>query len=170
MFRLPMVRCYLLERGGEAQSRSLRFVPYNEFELWKYLMANKYRFLVLEAEESLWIDEEERKRMPGVYDRFHSERVHQVRLLRYLERPRMFVPTFRYFPEQDYERRKKAFLHHYEPETALVRTFGFGSPIEETPGWWIFRKEPIRRRTTTETAALLDDTMVARLASDALDE
>ena len=161
MLRIPMVRCYLLERGAEAQTRSLRFVPYNEFELWKYLMSHKYRFLVLEPEESLWIDDEERKRMPGVYEKFGSERVHQVRLLRYLERARMFVPIFRYFPESDYERRKKAFLHHYDNEIAIAKSLGFSNPVEEMAGWWIWRKEAPKRRTT-ESGPLLDDTMVSR--------
>ncbi len=159
--RTPMVRCFLLERGAEAQTRSLRFVPYNEFELWKYLMVHKYRFLVLEPEESVWIDEEERKRMPGVYDKFGSERVHEVRLLRYLERPRMFVPIVRYFPESDYERRKKSFLAHYDSELAIVRSLGFPSPVEETPGWWIWRKEAPRRKTS-ESSPHLDDSMVLK--------
>ena len=161
MFRIPMVRCFLLEKGAEAQTKSLRFVPYNEFELWKYLMGHKYRFHILEAEESLWIDDEERGRMPGIYEKFRAERVHQVRLLRFLERPRMFVPILRYFPESDYERRKKAFLNHYDSEIAISKGLGFGSAVEETPGWFISRKETPRRRNT-EVHDLLDDSAVFR--------
>jgi hypothetical protein len=153
-----MVRCFLLEKGAEAQTKSLRFVPYNEFELWKYMMGHKYRFIVLEAEESLWIDDDERARMAGIYDKFRAERVHQVRLLRYLDKARMFVPIHRYFPEQDYDRRKKFFVNHYDAEISVSKSLGFGSPVEETPGWWIARREAAKRRNTDS----FDDSAVLR--------
>ena len=49
-----MVRCRL--DGGE-DAASLRYVPLNEFELWRYLMQTRHHRTVVVDEVSAWMSE-----------------------------------------------------------------------------------------------------------------
>src|SRR4030095_7090916 len=54
---VPMVRCRL-DASEEESPRTLRYVPLDEFGLWRYLMEHRHHRDVWSEEVSIWVAEE----------------------------------------------------------------------------------------------------------------
>lgn len=64
--RFLLVRCEVENARGE---HSLRYVEYNQFRLWQYLMANKHNIVVKKAGMGLWLPMREWESQAHLFER-----------------------------------------------------------------------------------------------------
>ena len=56
---IKLVRCLLTKKKGSKKKPETRFIPYQEFELWKYYLSGQYHFSISNEEIFLWLPQEE---------------------------------------------------------------------------------------------------------------
>jgi hypothetical protein len=108
-----VVRCLVRKFPGDDSVTEIRFIPYTEFELWKYLMTTQYRFDVSREEIHLYLPREEYERNEAVFSRLPRFEVVKITLYFFLKEDQVLVPVVRYFPSADYARIKPVYLKHY---------------------------------------------------------
>lgn len=111
---IKLVQCRLSKKKGSKNKFETRFVPYQEFELWKYFITRQYEFQISREEIFLWLPKREFDRKK---DRFlHADwiPVHKVTLYFFLKNEGVLVPVTRFFQESDYNKVKPLFLKHFE--------------------------------------------------------
>ncbi len=134
MSKIAMVKCFILKSGDDPINRECRYVPLNEFEFWKYYMEQHNQFQIFEEVESLWIDEEEKKKYPQIYKRLDLEEVKEIKIFVFSYKTQLIMPVTRYIEESKYKEIKRVLVSHYsEPNKNAVRE------IKERNGYWIKR-------------------------------
>jgi hypothetical protein len=134
MCRIPMVKSFVLKKGDDPNKKECRYIPHNEFRLWKYYMQNHHKFLVMDEQESLWIDEDEYTRYMQIYNKLDLEKVIEIKILLFAYKPQLIIPISRYIEEKNYEKIKRLVLSHYsERNKDSIRD------IKEKKGYWIKR-------------------------------
>lgn len=134
MCRIPMVKSFILKKGNDTSNKECRYIPHNEFRLWKYYMQNYHKFKVVEEKESLWIDEEEYNTYMQIYNRLELEKVIEIKILLFANKPQLIIPISRYIEEANYEKIKRLLLSHYsDRDKDSIRD------IKENKGYWISR-------------------------------
>lgn len=132
-----IVKCFVQKMDAEGAPRSVRYVPLEIFNLWKFLMQERHRFRVTDATASLWF--ERGQATESSYAGIEYEPVTQVELFYFAEEDGMLHQEVRYFPSADGERFgeiKEAFTSHYRNH----RSVGDGDPkLNENSGVWIRR-------------------------------
>jgi hypothetical protein len=129
--RVPMVRCRL--DGSEWSEDGLRYVPLDEFELWRNLMETRHGRRVTVEAISIWMSEE-----PEIWNSgFAPEDLEPVLRVRVdLPGPHGVPKTVvRFFPAETYPVAQEKLLSHMPgaPEAAVVATPGYFVPAED-PG------------------------------------
>jgi hypothetical protein len=123
---VPMVRCRLDARG-EDPARELRYVPLDEFGLWRYLMETRHRRVVMVEEISIWVAEESAR-----WNSFEGpdslEPVLRVRFQQVTAEGTP-VPVQRFFPAETYPEAQEALLRHYRDLPARF--------VRATPGYFV---------------------------------
>ena len=122
---VPMVRCHLDPRD-EDPVRALRYVPLDEFGLWRYLMEHRHRRLVTVEEISIWVAEES-VRWNSFEGPDNLEPVLRVRFQQ-VSRDGTPVPVQRFFAAETYPEAQEALLRHYDTPAHFVRA---------TPGYFV---------------------------------
>jgi hypothetical protein len=133
---VPMVRCRLDSRD-EDPVRALRYVPLDEFGLWRYLMEHRHGRQVTVEEVSIWVAEESAR-----WNSFEGpESLEPVLRVRFQQvtRDGTPVPVQRFFAAETYPEAQEALLSHYDTPARFVRA---------TPGYFV----PMRS-STRDTAA-----------------
>jgi hypothetical protein len=105
---VALVRCRL---DGLDEGETLRYVPLNEFELWRYMMENRHSRNVQVENVSLWIAERSAWWNSG----YAEEELVPVLRLRF-ERPRengVREVVERFFPAETYPQAQEALLSHF---------------------------------------------------------
>jgi len=135
MSRIPMVKCFVLKSGDDPINKEYRYIPHNEFELWKYYMQRHHKFQVLEEIDSLWIDEEEEySKYLNIYERLELEEVREIKIILFSYKTQLIIPVIRYIEEKNYEKIKSILLSHYsDRKKDAIRD------ILERRGFWIKR-------------------------------
>jgi hypothetical protein len=110
---IKLVRCLLIKKGAKKKPET-RFIPYEEFELWKYYISRHYNFTITEEEIFLWLPQEEFDREKDRLGRLDWTAVHKVTLFFFLKKEGVLVPVTRFFQESDYPKVKPLFLKHFE--------------------------------------------------------
>ncbi len=138
MSKIKLVKC-TLRSPGEAPAP--RFVPLREFQLWKYYMTHAHEKIVDGEEISIWVDAESYSEQPPTQAR-PLEAV--VRLdLQYWDQE-LNTATFiqRYFPLDDYDTIRDAFLRHFPDQPTSAGSKLAKKRITETRGYYLHPRLP----------------------------
>lgn len=111
---VKLVRCRLGKKTGSKTRWEDRFIPYQEFDLWKFFMTSHYGFTVSHDEIFLWIPEEEFKRKKERWSHLPGLPVLRVTLYFFLKKAGVLVSATRFFAENEYPKIKPLFLKHFE--------------------------------------------------------
>lgn len=111
---IKLVRCLLSKGKGSKRKPETRFIPFQEFELWKFFVSRQYNFTITDEEIFLWLPQEEFDRKKDRLGRLKGIRVHKVTLYFFLKNERVLVPVTRFFQDSDYTKVKPLFLKHFE--------------------------------------------------------
>jgi hypothetical protein len=121
-----MVRCRLDARD-ETSTGALRYVPLDEFGLWRYMMEHRHGRQVTVEEISIWVAEESARwnsfEGPDSLEPVLRVRFQQVGV------DGMPVPVQRFFPAETYPEAQEALLSHYEDGSRGV--------VRATPGYFV---------------------------------
>jgi hypothetical protein len=123
---VPMVRCRLDSRDGDSV-RSLRYVPLDEFGLWRYLMEHRHQRQVTVEEISIWVAEESAR-----WNSFEGpDSLEPVLRVRFQQVSSDGTPTpvQRFFPAETYPEAQEALLRHYRDTPARF--------VKATPGYFV---------------------------------
>jgi hypothetical protein len=128
-----MVRCRLDARD-ESAAGTLRYVPLDEFGLWRYMMEHRHGRRITVEEISIWVAEES-ARWNSFEGPDNLEPVLRVRFQQVGEEG-MPVPVQRFFPAETYPEAQEALLRHYENggRSDVRATPGYFVPVESTRG------------------------------------
>ena len=130
-----MVRCSVLKKMEDPINKEFRYVPHNEFHLWKFYMENHHKFSIYEEKVSIWIDEEEYNKYLQIYNRLELEEVREIKIVRFAYDTQLTIPIIRYIAEKNSENIKNVILAHYsDEEKDAIRN------VKERKGFWIERK------------------------------
>jgi hypothetical protein len=111
---IRLVQCLLSKKKGNKSKSEIRFVPYQEFEFWKYYISNHYGFSVSNEEIFIWLPEKEFTKRKERLAHIPSIPVHKVTLYFFLKKDGILVPLTRFFREADYKKVRPVFLKHFE--------------------------------------------------------
>lgn len=109
---IKLVRCLLTKKGKKSPPET-RFIPIQEFELWKFFVSKQYNFTITDEEIYLWLPQEEFERKKDRLGRLTEIPVHKVTLYFFLKNEGVIVPITRYFQESDFPKVKPLFLKHF---------------------------------------------------------
>ena len=111
---IKLVRCLLSKKKEAKNKPETRFIPYQEFELWKYFISHQYHFTVSDEEIFLWLPQEEFNREKDRLGHLEGIPVQKVTLYFFFKNGGVLVPVIRFFQESDYPKVKPLFLKHFE--------------------------------------------------------
>lgn len=111
---VKLVRCLVHKTRGLSETPEVRWIPWTEFELWKFMVSSQYRFTVSGETLYIYISRAEYARHEPVYSRLPHTAVNKITLYFFLKADQVLVPVSRYFPADDYERIKPVFLRHFK--------------------------------------------------------
>jgi hypothetical protein len=111
---IKLVRCLLSKKRGGKKKPETRFIPYQEFELWKYYISSQYPFTISNEEIFIWLPQKEFDRKKDQLNRLEGIPVLKVTLYFFLKNDGVLVPVTRFFPESDLPQVKPLFLKHFE--------------------------------------------------------
>jgi hypothetical protein len=111
---IRLVQCLLTKKKGKRSKSETRFIPYQEFEFWKFYISGHYGFSVSKEEIFLWLPEKEFNKRKGRLAHIPSIPVRRVTLYFFLKKQGVLVPLTRFFPETDYKKVRPVFLKHFE--------------------------------------------------------
>ena len=111
---IKLVQCRLSKKKGSKNKFETRFVPFQEYELWKYYMFRQYGFHISHEEIFLWLPKREFDRKKDRFIHLDWIPVHKVTLYFFLKNDGVLVPVTRFFQESDYPKVKPLFLKHFE--------------------------------------------------------
>ena len=133
-----MVRCHL-DGAEDDPAREERYVPAEQFDLWRYLMETKHLRAVTVDEVSVWVPE-----TPEVVDEtIDADALHPVLRIRF-DKPGPQgtpIPVERFLPAETYPQARAALLAHFDPRCRWS--------VEAAPGYFVpaSPRAPGRKRT-----------------------
>ncbi|MFQ5790675.1 MAG: hypothetical protein ACE5JI_09395 [Acidobacteriota bacterium] len=138
MARSKLVKCTL---RGAGEAPSLRFVPYREFFLWKYYMTHHHEMIVEGEEVSVWVDAETYGSAPPPQAR-PLEPVVRVDLRYWDGRINTARLVQRYFPLEDFDSFRSAFLSHFPDSADSAAGRLARRRVSEVKGYFIHPQPP----------------------------
>lgn len=111
---IKLVRCRLSKKRGQRVRSETRFIPYHEFELWKYFISHQYGYTVADEDLFLWIPQKEYDRKKARLSRLEVVPVNRITLYFFLKKAGVLVSATRFFSEKEYPKVKPLFLKHFE--------------------------------------------------------
>jgi hypothetical protein len=123
-----MVRCFVTSPNDV--SRTVRYVPFDIYQLWKVLMEVQKSFRVSEECVSMWMDEELYSREAHRLPPHRKEEVMEISFVYYRESD-VGRNVVRYFPADDYEKIMGYFLKNFSEK--FIR-----HGKKEVPGVFVF--------------------------------
>jgi hypothetical protein len=132
MEKIPMVKCFILKRGSAPIQRQCRYIPYNEFELWKYYMRMQHKFLILDDVLSLFIYKEEYDKYMQLYEGFELDKVRELEIIFLYHHSQLIIPIKRYIEGKVFNKIKDIILSHY-----INNREGIIRKVQDRMGFWI---------------------------------
>lgn len=111
---IKLVRCRISKKKGPKKQSETRFIPYQEFDLWKFFISQHHGFTVSQEEIFLWIPKAEYDRKKDRLSRLEAVPVNRITLYFFLKKAGVLVSATRFFPEKEYPKVKPLFLKHFE--------------------------------------------------------
>ena len=138
MTKIKMVKCTLRSPG---EAPAARFVPLREFQLWKYYMTHAHEKIVEGEEISIWVDAESYAEQPPAQARPLES---GMRVDRQYWDQALNTATLiqRYFPLDDYDTIRDAFLQHFPDQPAAEGSKIARKRITETRGYYLHPRLP----------------------------
>jgi hypothetical protein len=133
MAKIKMVKC-MLRSPGEAPA--VRYVPFREFQLWRYYMTHAHEKIVEGQEISVWVDARSYSETPPAQAR-PLESVLRVDLQYWDRALNTAALVQRYFPLEEYDSIRDVFLRHYPDSPATEGQRVFQKRLNETRGYYI---------------------------------
>ena len=130
---MKLLKCWVKNRYRDESPIEVRFVPLEEFELWKYMMETRHRLSIVDCRTLLWISADEFDEKCSFYSAFPRERVVRISVLVPSDFAHTYYPSIRYFPGKSYETLRSRFLNH------MVKRYGDDvlNTVNERDGWSI---------------------------------
>ena len=130
---MKLLKCWVRNRYRHESPVEVRYVPLEEYELWKYMMETRHKLAIVDCKTLLWIDGDEFEVKRSFYTAFPREKVIRISVLVPSDFAHTYYPSIRYFPGKDYETLRDRFLHH------MVKRYGdeVMSTVNEREGWSI---------------------------------
>lgn len=138
MTKIKMVKCTLRSPG---EAPAARFVPLREFQLWKYYMTHAHDKIVEGEEISIWVDAQSYGEQPPAQAR-PLESVVRVDLQYWDGKLNTATLIQRYFPLDDYDTIRPAFLQHFPDEPSTEGSKLARRRITETRGYYLHPRVP----------------------------
>ena len=110
---VKLVRCLIHKKGSKKKPES-RFIPIQEFDLWKFYIVRQYEFATSDEELFLWIPKKEFDRKKASFEHVECIPVHKVTLYFFMKDDGVLVPVTRFFEASEYRKVKPVFLKHFE--------------------------------------------------------
>lgn len=110
---MKVVRCRVGKSDDELFEPDHRFVPVEEYHLWKYLMEAKHGLMIDEPQVMLWVSAEEYDSRRTLYDRFPRIPVTRVSFLNPCEGLETMCPVTRYFATEKTGELTRLLVKHY---------------------------------------------------------
>jgi hypothetical protein len=128
---MKLLKCWVRSRSNEEAPLQRRYVPLEEFELWRYMMENRHNLTIVDCKTLLWIETQVFDEKRSFYGVFPREKVIKIGILVPSPFAHTYYPAIRYYPEDEHEKNKKRFLGH------MVLRYGEGvlSTLSEVEGW-----------------------------------
>ena len=134
-----LIRCNVVNRYNE---QSIRFIEFNNFKLWEYLMTNKHGIKIGNMSLCLWISDEEFKENESLYLRSGEvEPVNRVVLDLFNEEYGFSNAITRFVRDVETEQVIKILTSHIPPE--IVDTDA--CQVDIYPGYSIIQKANAER-------------------------
>ncbi|MCB1152743.1 hypothetical protein KDL45_03760 [bacterium] len=134
MKRVEMVRCRVQSPDSDpGDDATLRYVPFEIFRLWRYLMEEVKGFRIEAFELGLWVDEEMASRNTHLTSGVPSDPVMEVSFT-YGAHGEVGRPVIRYFPKDSFERIMQIFLRNFRKENihgATRQVQGYFLPVDD---------------------------------------
>jgi hypothetical protein len=111
---VKLVRCLVNKPANPTGEGEVRWIPFSEFELWKYMVSNQYRFTVAGETLHFYVSREEYDRHEPLYARLAPIAVNRITLYFLFKADQVLVPVHRYFSAEEYEQIKPRFLGHFK--------------------------------------------------------
>lgn len=123
---IPIVRCHL--GPGEDPSRTLRYVPLAEFELWRYMMETRHARPVVVEDVALWVPDDAMLVAAEFADPELCEAVVRLRF-EVPGRHSVPMPVERFFSALTYPLAQAALMSHFDSTCqGLTATAGYFVP------------------------------------------
>lgn len=116
MESLEMIKCYLARDPQE--KGTVRFVPLEIYEMWRFLMERVHHFTVQEPRVAYWVTKEYYDDLPLEEKRYHAEPVTEIRF-KYMESNDMGKPISRYFPDENFDEIYGYFSKNFPDESRM---------------------------------------------------
>ena len=126
---MKLVRCRVQKSDDGLFEPDYRYIPVDEFHLWKYMMEAKHGLAVDEPQVMLWVSQEEFTGHRDFYDRFPKVAVTRVSFLNPCEGLETLCPVTRYFATDNAGELTRLLVGHYKgtrvEEPDIVRKAGY---------------------------------------------
>ena len=110
---VKLIRCLVHKPRGPEDPGEVRWIPFNEFDLWKFMVSSQHHLTVTAEALYFYISREEYERHEPLYSRLPQFPVNKITLYFFLKSAQVLVPVSRYFPAEEYDRIKPTFLGHF---------------------------------------------------------
>ncbi len=127
-----LIRCTVTNKDNSPTS--LRYVEFEHYKLWSYMMLHKHGIKVTDASLWLWIEKKEFEEKKELYTHFPTiESVNRIELLIFDELYGFTHETYRFAPEHETDLLEKALLSHISPEFISANNYD----MKSYPGYCI---------------------------------
>ena len=128
--RVPMVRCHV--EPGEDPSRTIRYVPLEEFALWRFLMETKHKRAIRVEDVSFWVPDDA-SLIEAIDDPEQCEPVLRIDFIARSEHG-VPIPVQRFLSAQRYPEAQAALLAHMDSANGVITaTAGYFVPRAACP-------------------------------------
>ena len=116
MNAIAMIKCFLTRNTEEPGS--VRYVPLEIYEMWRFLMERVHRLLVVEPAASIWVPVGPNSEASGEEHAVQNEAVVEIKF-KYLLSNNVGKPVVRYFPEDDFDQLYGYLRKHFPDESKM---------------------------------------------------
>jgi len=134
MLKIEMVRCKITSPfpqgdNPEGKDSQVRFIPYEIYRLWNFLMTDVKSFSIIDEKISFWVDHEQYSKDKNSYGKHKKEEVTRI-YFRYFKNIHRGRPVIRYFPDGYLNKIMRFFMKNFSMNH-------IEDDVEEVKGYFI---------------------------------
>lgn len=116
MEAIEMVKCFLTRT--EDEPGSVRYIPFDIYELWRFLMEKVHKLQVVDPQVAIWMPEAYFDDLSDDDKPDQSEAVIEISF-KYMQDGKLGKPVVRYFPEENFDN-IYGFLRNHFPDDSKM--------------------------------------------------